>query len=315
MGIDPEARAYLDAVAASGVPPAYKVAPEEARRNYVAGTGKVAGEVVPVALVEDRRLAGVRVRIYHPDPGGELPVTLYFHGGGWVIGNLDTHDALCRRLAAASHSLVVAVDYRLAPEHPYPAAPDDVWAVTSWIAEHAKEVGGDPARLAVAGDSAGGNLAAVVALRARDAGIPLRLQVLAYPVTDCNLDTPSYLANAEGYGLDREAMRWYWQHYCPDPARRTEPAASPLRAPDLAGVAPAYVLVCELDPLHDEGLAYARRLEEAGVPVRLRREEGMIHGFLRLPGAVSRGYAGVAEITGELRAAFAKAVSEAASKA
>jgi acetyl esterase len=316
MDMDPEARAYLDSVAASGLPPVFEVSPEHARRNVIAGIGKVAGAVEELPVVEDRVLAGVPVRLYRPAASsGPLPVTLYFHGGGWVTGNLDTHDALCRRLATASDSLLIAVDYRLAPEHPYPAAVEDVWAVTSWVASHAPEIGADEARIAVAGDSAGGNLAAVAAVRARDSGIPLRMQVLAYPVIDADLETPSYRANGEGYGLEREAMRWYWRQYCPDEARRAEPEASPLRAGDLSGVAPAYVLVCELDPLHDEGLAYARRLEEAGVPVRLRREDGMIHGFLRLSGPISRGYGAAADIAGELRAAFAKGMAEAAHEA
>ena len=316
MTIDPQARAYLDRAAASGVPPAHLVSPEEARRNFRAGTPLVVGEPIELPRIEDLAVPGpagaVPVRLYAPSSEPALPITLYFHGGGWVVGDLDSHDHLCRRLAALSGSIVLAVDYRLAPEHPYPAAADDAWAALTWAAERGSEVGGDPGRLAVAGDSAGGNLAAVMALRARDAGIPLRLQVLIYPVTDHDLDTGSYVANSEGYGLVRDAMRWYWDHYCPDPARRTEPSASPLRAPELTGLAPAYVLVCELDPLHDEGVAYARRLGAAGVEVRLRREEGMIHGFVRMLGVIDRAHDAVAGIAEALRNEFVKGVSPAA---
>ncbi|HLQ60966.1 MAG TPA: alpha/beta hydrolase [Candidatus Acidoferrales bacterium] len=312
MSIDPQARAYLDGMAAAGLPPVHELSAPEVRRSF-AGTATVfAGEVIPLPAVKDLTLGEVPARLYSPSPDRELPVTVYFHGGGWVVGSLDTHDALCRRLAAASASAVVAVDYRLAPEHGYPAAVEDAWAALAWVAGQAGELGGDPGRIAVAGDSAGGNLAAAVAIRARDEGIRLCLQVLAYPVLDCDLDTPSYQANAEGFGLMREGMRWYWTQYCPDPARRLEPEASPLRAPDLAALAPAYVLVCDLDPLLDEGVAYARRLQEAGVPVRLRRETGMIHGFLRVAGAIDRAHDGMADIGGALRRAFAEPASRVA---
>lgn len=305
MSIDPEARAYLDLAAAAGAPPVYELTAAQARANYLAAAPAFAGEAPPLARVEDTVVAGVPVRVYASERAAGLPATIYFHGGGWVVGSVDTHDALCRRLAADSGSLVVSVEYRLAPEHPHPAAADDAWAVTEWLVRSGEEIGADPTRVAVAGDSAGGNLAAVATIRARDAGLGLRLQVLIYPVTDHDLDTPSYLANAEGYGLVRESMRWYWDHYCPDPARRRDPLASPLRAPDLAGVAPAYVLVCELDPLHDEGVAFAGRLQAAGVPVQLRREPGMIHGFLRIPGAIGRAREAAADIGAALRAAFA----------
>jgi acetyl esterase len=301
-------------VAAGGVPPAHLVTPEQARRNTLAAVPAVAGEAIPLPRVEDRTLelegGRVPVRVYAPD-GENLPVTLYFHGGGWVVGNLETHDTLCRRLAAGARSIVIAVDYRLAPEHPYPAAVEDCWAALRWAAEHAGEIGGDPARLAVAGDSAGGQLAASIALRARDAGIPLRLQVLIYPVTDHDFDTTSYRANAEGFGLLRETMHWYWDHFCPDPGQRAEPDASPLRAAELAGVAPALVVVCELDPLRDEGVAYAERLEAAGVPVTLIEEAGMIHGYARLFAVIDRAHKTVADVSQALERAFAKGMAEA----
>jgi acetyl esterase len=313
--VDPQVRAYLDSVAASGVPPVERLTPEEARRNAIAAAPLLAGSGPELARVEDLHVPGpagnVRIRVYAPQPHGSqpLPAVIYFHGGGWVVGNLDTHDAIARHLAHAAGWMVIATDYRLAPEHRFPAALEDAWAVTRGLHQHAA-----PACLVVAGDSAGGALAAAVALRARDAGIPLRLQVLVYPVLDCDLDSDSYLANAEGFGLTRSAMAWYWDHYCPDPAQRAHPEASPLRAPNLAGAAPALLVVCELDPLRDEGEAYARRLEEAGVPVRLVSYPGMIHGFARMFAVIDRAHDLTREIAGALREA-SKGVAEAAREA
>ena len=242
-------------------------------------------------------IAGVPCRVYAPEADAALPVVAYFHGGGWVFGSLDTHEALCRRLAAAAGCEVVSVDYRMAPEHRFPAAVEDAWNVTSELAS----AGG---MLAVAGDSAGGNLAAVMAIKARDRRLTLRHQALIYPVTDCDLETASYRANATGYGLTRAGMAWFWDHYIPDPGERSHPDASTLRAPSLAGVAPATVAVCELDPLFDEGVAYAARLEAEGVPTRLLRYDGMIHGFARMFAVIDRSHDLIGEIAGELREAF-----------
>src|SRR5207237_4108690 len=200
-----------------------------------AGASALFGPVEAVAAVEDSEVAGVPTRLYDPALGEDLPVLVYFHGGGWVVGSVDTHDGVCRALANRAGCRVVSVEYRLAPEHPYPAAVDDGWAVTEWALARAP-------RVAVAGDSAGGGLAAVMARRARDAGLPLAFQLLVYPVLDHDFDTESYRANAEGYGLTRVGMRWYWDQYLPD-GDRSDPDAAPLRAPNLEGVAPALIVV------------------------------------------------------------------------
>ena len=241
----------------------------------------------PVARVEDRAIPGpagdLRVRIYWPEASGPRPLVVFFHGGGFVLCSLDTHDELARGFCREAEAVVVSVDYRLAPENPYPAAADDCYAALVWAVANAESLGADPARVAVAGDSAGGNLAAVTALRARDLGGPaLRHQCLIYPVTDSRCDTPSFAENADGYFLSAEAMRWFWSHYLQDAARGDEPYASPLRAPDLSGLPPTLVITAEYDPLRDEGERYAAALAAAGVVTELRRYDGMIHGFVTL---------------------------------
>ena len=237
----------------------------------------------------------LRVRVYRPLSTEVLPVVIWFHGGGWVVGTLASHDPVCRALANRTPCVVVAVDYRLAPEAPFPAAVEDAWAATRWVAEEALKLGGDARRLVVAGDSAGGNLAAAVALRARDSGLELALQVLVYPVTDFDLDSESYLRLASGLNLTRAKMAWYWKQYLAG-ADGSHPDASPLRAPELGGVAPALVQTAEHDPLLSEGEAYAARLADAGVPVTLTRYEGMIHGFIRMPALVAEADFALAEI-------------------
>jgi acetyl esterase len=247
----------------------------------------------------------VAVRIYRPPTtDGPKPVLLYFHGGGWTTGSLNTHDAPCRALARRADCLVVAVDYRLAPEHPFPAGLEDCWAATQWVAQNADQIGGDSRAIAVGGDSAGGNLAAVVAIRARDSGVRLAIQLLAYPNTDCRLDTASCIANAEGYGLTLSAVSAYWDLYLPDEERRRDPEASPLRASELRGVAPAWVMVCEYDPLRDEGVAYAEKLRESGVPLTLREYEGVIHGIFRLAAYIEDGNQALDDGAAALAAAF-----------
>jgi acetyl esterase len=268
------------------------------------------GPVAEVARLEERRIAGpageIGMRLYAPDAPGPLPALVFFHGGGFVIGSLDSHDGVCRELANAARCAVVSVDYRLAPEHKFPAAPEDCFAATRWVAANARALGLDPARLAVGGDSAGGCLAAVAAQLCRERGGPaLRFQLLVYPVTDCRFDTPSYRENAEGYLLTRSLMQWFWNHYLQDPAEGESPLASPLRAEKLDGLPPALVLTAEYDPLRDEGEAYARRLERAGVPTTLTRYDGMFHGFFGMGAAIDRSRDAIAEAARHLRKAFA----------
>jgi acetyl esterase len=221
-----------------------------------------------------------------------------------VIGSIETHDGLCRQLANAAGCIVVSVDYRLAPEHPYPAAAEDAYAATRWVVDNARSFGGDPSRVAVGGDSAGGNLTAVVSLMARDrGGPPLVQQLLIYPVTDAPTDKGSYRSNAEGYFLTADMMQWFWRHYTGE-AGSAEPYACPLRAKSLAGLPPALVVTAEFDPLRDEGEVYAARLREAGVPVHLSRYDGMIHGFFAMSAFLDRARAAVAEAAEALRGAF-----------
>jgi acetyl esterase len=293
LSLDPEARDYLEATAALGLPPLSEQGAEEARRNVVLRAPLLAGELEDVHRVEDLEAPGpggpVRVRLYAPAGSSPLPVVVYFHGGGWVTGDLDTHASVGRALANRTGCMVVAVDFRNAPEHPFPAPLDDCYAVVEWLARSGAELGADPGRLAVIGDSAGGNLAAAVALRARErAGPQLAAQVLVNPVLDFDLDRPSYLANADGLGLTRDMMRWYWEQYLAGRADPLAPEVSPLRAADLGGLPPALVITCEFDPLLDEGVEYARRLSEAGVRVEHVNEPGMVHGYFRMAGAFRR---------------------------
>jgi acetyl esterase len=286
MAVTPEVQSLLDLIAAAEEPPISEQEPPAVREAYAALLGMIPKD--DVASVEDRTI---------PGPGGPLPVRVYraagteegrgllvyFHGGGWTIGSLDTHDAICRALANDAGVVVVSVDYRLAPEHPFPAAADDALAAVRWMAEHAGELGADGSRIAVAGDSAGGNLAAVAAQRLRDTGPPIALQLLLYPTVDLTLSHPSMVENADGYYLTADTMRWFRHHYLGD-HDPTDPLASPLRADAAAlrGLPPALVLTAEYDPLRDEGEAYAEALRAAGNEVTVTRYDGMIHGFVEL---------------------------------
>ncbi len=285
MPLDPQARALLDQLDALGGPPMSELSAEDARAGFAALTAVTGPPEQPVPT-EDRELPGplgpIPVRVYRPSSDASLPVIVYFHGGGWVIGDIESHDTVCHRLAAGVPAVVVSVDYRLAPEHRFPAAVEDCDAATAWVSEHAEELGGDTTRLAVAGDSAGGNLAAVVSRRSRDRGGPaIVFQLLIYPGTDMTRSLPSHVENGTGYLLDSDTMTWFLGNYLEGTDPR-DPDASPLFVDDLSGLPPALVLTAEFDPLRDEGEAYAKRLAEAGVAVTLSRYDGMIHGFYGL---------------------------------
>lgn len=295
MTLDVATRMFLEQMASAGGKPLHEHTPEEARA-LGAQLAALAGPAPRMARIEEHRI---------PAPDGEVPVRVlvplepargvivYYHGGGWVLGTIDEFDTMARRLAERTSCAVVLVDYRLAPEHRYPAAVDDASAALVWAGAHLRDIAGDDVPLIVAGDSAGGNLAAVMALRARDrGGPPIALQVLIYPVTAADFDRPSYTDPENQSLLTREAMIWFWDHYAPDASRRTEPDASPLLAKDLSGLPPAVVLTAEHDVLRDEGEAYAERLTAAGVPVDFKRHTGQMHGFftlLMLPGS-ERGF-------------------------
>jgi acetyl esterase len=305
--VHPEAQALLDALRAQGVPPFECMTVPQAREATAAFL-----DLQPpreeVASVVERTVPGpggeIPVRIYTPAGDGPSPrgVLVYFHGGGWVIGTLDTVDGPCRTLANAADVVVVSVDYRLAPEHRHPAAFEDCYAVTEWVAAHAAEIGADPARLVVGGDSAGGQLAAAVTLTARDRGGPaIAFQLLIYPVTDFAFDTPSHTDNAEGYLLQRATMQWFWAHNlgATDPGK--DQTAFPARADSYVGLPPAFVATAEYDPLRDEGEAYAVALRDAGVTVTASRYDGMIHGFLWTLGATPSGARMVDDAVAALR--------------
>lgn len=280
MPVDPDIAEVLAAATALGLPALSDGTPEQARANYFAAP-KPEGE--PIARVDDRVIPGpagdLPIRIYADSTEPDLPVIAFFHGGGWVLSSVDGHDSLARRLAARSGALVVSVEYRLAPEHPYPAPHDDCWAATQWLADNAASLGGDPSRLSVAGDSAGGNLAAGVALRARDEGLALAFQLLIYPCIDDRQTRPSMEENASGYFLSANDMAWFWDHFVPA-EHRNDPYAVPARATDLSGLAPAHIQTAEYDPLRDEGEEWAARLNGAGVAATCTRFDGAVHGFV-----------------------------------
>ena len=305
MPLDRQVELLLQQAARAGGTPMHLQSPDEARATMLAQSAAL-GKPEAVAKVENRTVPGrdvdIPLRIYTPAAEGPLPGLVFFHGGGWVIGSIDTHDNLCRSIANAASCVVVSVEYRLAPEHKFPAGIEDAYSATCWTAEHADRLGIDRQRIAVGGDSAGGNLAAVVSLMARDRQGPrLALQVLLYPITDRDLDTPSYLKYADGYLLTRDGMAWFWNHYLPEGVSPHLPYVSPLRAEDLRNLPPALVITAECDPLCDEGNAYAKRLEEAGVPVTLSCYPGMIHGFVRRNRLLDHGQRGLEQVAAALR--------------
>jgi acetyl esterase len=288
MTLDAQAKGLLDQLSAQGVPDFADMTVESAR-GFMSAFLDLEGPAEPVAEVRDALVPGrdgnaIPVRIYRPHDAGSRPVIVYFHGGGWVLGDIEVADKPCRQLANVTDCVVVSVDYRLAPEAKAPAAAEDCYAATVWAATHADELGGDPTRLAVAGDSAGGNLAAVVALMARDRGTPaLAMQLLIYPITDVDRARE---ANGTGFLLTRRAMDWFEGHYLAGADDLDNPYVAPLRAKELGGVAPAAVVTAGYCPLRGEGEEYAERLRAAGVPVWHLENPSMIHGFLWMSGVV-----------------------------
>ena len=313
MPVDPQVQAFLDAQAqaavANQVPPITEQTVEMARAGYLA-VAEMLGQG-PEVHSEDSAVPGpagdIPVRLYRPKDtsGGALPILVYYHGGGWVIGDLDTHDYACRELCVGARCLVVSVDYRLAPEARFPAAVLDSWAALQWVAANAEDLGGDPGRIAVGGDSAGGNLSAVMSILARDAGDPkLAFQLLIYPAVDMDFSRPSIDENADGYVLTKDHMIWFRGHYLGSEGDRADFRASPLIADDHSNLPPALVITAEFDPLRDEGRDYAETLQAAGVPATLSNYEGQVHVFFQLSPILDGGRQAVEEACAALRDAF-----------
>ena len=303
MELDPKAKALLTAIATAGEIDIDAIPLDVAREQIEKRFTRMRIPVKPVGSVLDSSFSGpggeIAVRIYTPEGGGPFPVIIFFHGGGWVLFHLDTYDPICTHLCVASACIVVSVDYRLAPENKFPAATDDCLAAARWIATHCTEWNGDPLWIFLAGDSAGGNLATVTAIRIRNEGGPnLKGQVMIYPVTDYfKPEKPSYTVFAEGFGLTKNDMFWFWDKYLENDADALSPTASPLRVPNLSRLPPALVIVSGYDPLRDEGIAYAKRLEEAGIPVTLSVYHDMIHGFISYLGILNQAEIAIEEIS------------------
>lgn len=310
MPVDPQVAAFLQRIAALNAPPIYTLSPAQARKTVP----QIPPPYEPMARLEDRLIPGnggdIPLRIYTPFAAvqqagrGPLPMMVFFHGGGWMVGDIPSYEHLSRIFANAMQCIVISVEYRLCPEHRFPAGLDDCYAATVWAAEHSAEIGGDPRRIVVCGDSAGANLAAAVSLMSRDCqGPPIAYQLLIYPVTDSDFETASYRENATGYMLTQAAMRWYWDEYLPSPSEARNPLAAVLRA-NLQGLPPAHVITAEFDPLRDEGEAYAKRLQAAGVPVTFKRYDGMIHGFVRRTDLYDVARVAIKEMADALQAAW-----------
>jgi len=279
--LDPGTKTMLDQMSQMGGPTTREVGAVQSREMYKL-MAALDGEPVDVPRIEDLTIEGLPARLYSSSTDPSLPILVWYHGGGFTIGDLDTADRTCRKLAAGTGALVVSIDYRLSPEQPFPAAADDCMSALRWIASNGASLGGDPSRIAVGGDSAGGNLSAVVAVQARDEGLSLRYQLLVYPVTDCTMSAASYEENGEGYLLTADTMDWFIGNYLGGGADPKDPRVSPLFTENLEGVAPALVITAEFDPLRDEGEAYAERLRDAGVGVELQRFDGQVHSFFCL---------------------------------
>ncbi len=299
----------LERMHRAGGPPLHTLTPTQARAAYEVGAGVLEVPKAALARVEDLRIPArdgypLPARLYAPDTTGPAPVLLYLHGGGFTIGSIATHDTLCRELARLAGCMVVSLDYRLAPEHRFPTASNDAWDALQWLAQHAHTLGADAQRLAVGGDSAGGTLAAANAIMARDAGLPLALQLLFYPGCAAHQDTPSHATYARGLVLEEPAISWFFAHYVQTRQEREDWRFAPLLAPDVEGVAPAWIGLAECDPLVDEGIDYADKLRWAGVSVDLEIYRGVTHEFIKMGRAIPEARAAHADAARALRQAF-----------
>ncbi|MFT7686379.1 MAG: acetyl esterase [Candidatus Azotimanducaceae bacterium] len=305
MPLNPILETLLEGMKASGAPSIAELSPADGREMYRLMSQDATKE--NMAEIKDTSVDNIPIRIYRPSLDSTLPCLVYFHGGGWVIGDLETHDALCRSLANASNCVVIAADYRLAPEHPYPAPLDDCIKVSKWVVDNAKQL--NISKIALGGCSAGGNLATSVCLKFRDAidggnyKNAISHQLLVYPATDAAMDTPSYSENAEGYLLTRATMTWFWDHYLGD-QNKLDPYVSPLLATSVENLPSATILTAEFDPLRDEGEAYARRLEAAGINVYLKRYDGMVHDFAKMADALIDAREAISLIGSQLKSAL-----------
>lgn len=312
MTLDPQAKWVLDIAEQAKVPPLEEMSADEAKAAYEERALKLCFQDVPIGKTEDLNIAGphgeIPLRIYHPVSGGSnLPVLTFFHGGGWVIGSRNSHDALCRKICNQGSFIVVSVDYRMGPEAKFPAAIDDALTSYEWVEENISDFGGDSSRIAVGGDSAGGNLSAVVCLGAHERNLPLPLfQWLIYPATNMTMDTGSHHQFSEGYFLTKNLMTWFQNHYLNGPEDNADWRASPLVAEDVSAMPPALIQTAGFDPLKDEGKAYADRLQNEGVAASYTDYPGMIHGFINLGGAIDTAQVAIDEGVKALQAAFSK---------
>jgi acetyl esterase len=309
MPLDSQSKTVVEKLSSIQLPPFEQLTADYLRKAYSNLAPAPVAAASSDLVCEDGLIptpAGqVKIRIYRPSPREGLPIMAFFHGGGWVTGDLDRHDPLCRELTARIGCVTVSVDYRLAPENKFPAGLDDCYAAVQWAAANASSLGADASRLALCGDSSGGNLAAATSLLARDRGGPqIICQALLYPVLDSSLDTPSQRSLAEGYFLTRQRMEWYWKQYVKNDADRVNPYASPAHAAELKNLPAAIIFTAEFDPLRDEGASYAQRLERAGVKTTYRCYEGTIHGFISFAAAIDKGKQAIAEASVLMRSAF-----------
>jgi len=309
MALDPDMKVLLDQMAAAKLQSFHQMTPAAAREQMTRRVS--AGDPVPIGRVEDRMIPGpngeIPIRTYTPEGTGPFGALVYFHGGGWVVGNIEMTDQPCRMITKAAGCVTVSVDYRLATEHRFPAGPEDCYAATKWVSDNAAALGCDASRIAVGGTSAGANLAAAVSLMARDHGAPkIGYQLLVYPATRRELDTPSHkqFATDGYYILSRADMEWFWGHYLANEADAANPYACPARAKSLGGLPPALVITAEFDPLRDEGEAYAARLREEGVATVLKRYDGVTHGFFGMPSVVEKSRVAITEASAALRRAI-----------